>query len=262
MLSHVDIQFFVNLLILNAFIVFSFILIHKNYFRLANKIEEMTATSRYLDEKQKRILRRLFPFYKKLSPELQRIFEKKLLYFYFTKKYERADGQIMYERMKLFVSAYAAQVSLGFREYGFSHIHKVIIYPTTFKLQGKEEDFCWQLDANGILHLSWKDFFEQLKKEVVLPIGLQIMAHAIKGENEAIKDQIFESRFLLYHQMSLSDPNALVWSLFEGKDFGSKEDFLEACLKNYLCYPMELKNSFPDLFRKLDKLLYSQLKLS
>jgi hypothetical protein len=220
-------------------------------------------TSRYLDDKQKRILRKYFPFYKKLSHTPQRIFEQKLLHFYYSKKYERVDGQEIFGRMKLFVSAYAAQVSLGFREYGFSHIDKVVIHPASFTLEDKEVVFCWKLEQNGTLHLSWKDFFEQLNKEVVLPIGLQIMACAIKKfDNESLKDQVFESRYLLYHQLSLSDPNALVRSLFKEEDFVCKEDFLEACLKNYLSYPVELKNNFPDLFKKLDKLLYSQIRLS
>lgn len=263
MLIILNIDFVVNLIIVNGFIIISFFLIHRNYYKIVHKLESVTVTSRYLDEKQKRILRKYFPFYKKLSHNLQRIFEQKLLYFYYSKKYERADGQAIYGRMKLFISAYAAQVSLGFREYGFTHIHKVVIHPASFTLDGKEHVSCWELESDGTLHLSWKDFFEQLNKAVVLPMGLQIMAYAIKkGENESIKAQIFESRYLLYHQLALSAPNALVRSLFKEEDFVCKEDFLEACLKNYLSYPIELKNNFPCLFKKLDKLLYSQITLS
>jgi hypothetical protein len=98
---------------------------------------------------------------------------------------------------------------------------------------------------------------------VLLPIGLQIMAHAIKkDQNERLKDQIFQTRVLLFRQIPATDPHALVRPLFEEDDFKTREDFLEACLKNYLCHPIELKNNFPDLFRKLDKLLYSQIKVS
>src|SRR5690606_28108138 len=123
---------------------------------------------------------------------LSRIFEQKLLYFYYTKKYEPREGLHMHDRMKLFISAYAAQVSLGFKGYGFSHIEKVLIYPEKF-LSGKVPRYvAWELDEARTLHLSWADFFDQMKKDVKLPVGMQIMAHAIKkDENERIKKQIY-----------------------------------------------------------------------
>jgi len=102
-----------------------------------------------------------------------------------------------------------------------------------------------------------------MKREVMLPLGLEIMAYAIKkDENESLKEQIFQTRTLLFRLMPATDPNALVRPLFEEADFKTREDFLEACLKNYLSHPVELKNNFPDLFRKLDQLLYSQIKLT
>jgi len=219
-------------------------------------------TSKYLNERHKRILKRFFPFYNKLSPCLQRLFEQKLLYFYKMKEYEGANGLQVDDRMKLFVSAYAAQISLGFRGYGFSHIYKVKVYSQKFQSMVSGEWIAWELDGEGTLHISWTDFFIQLKKKVILPIGLQIMAHAIKKDENAIKNEIFSNRALLYSQPSDSESHIPGQNLFKTEDFQTKEDFMEACLKNYFGNPVELKNTCPNLFRKLDYLFYSQIKFT
>lgn len=263
MLTLLNTDFLISLILTNGAVILTFLWLNHNYDEMLDRMESITFTSRHLDLKQKKILKQYFPFYRKLSPGLQRVFEQKLLFFFYAKKYEAAEGIELFDRMKLFISAYAAQVSLGFREYGFSYIDKVIVHPDRFSLQGAKKDLCWDLDAENNLHLSWKDFFDQLNKEVVLPMGLEIMAHAIKKSgNEMLMDRIFQSRFLLFHQISASENNASVRALFSEDDLKCRENFMEACLKNYLSYPLELKNSFPDLFRQLDLLLYSQIRLS
>lgn len=263
MLTLLNTDFIVSLILTNGLVILTFLWLNHNYDEMLERIGSITFTSKYLDVKQKKILKQYFPFYRKLSPGLQRIFEQKLLFFFFAKKYEAADGIELLDRMKLFISAYAAQVSLGFREYGFLHIEKVIIHPDKFSLQGSKNELCWELDGESALHVSWKDFFDQLKKEVVLPIGLEIMAHAIKKSgNELLMDRIFQSRYLLFHQLSTAENNASVRDLFSEDDLLCREDFMEACLKNYLSSPLELKNNFPGLFRQLDILLYSQIRVS
>lgn len=262
MLSLLNTDLLTDLFLLNACFFACFAWIYHNYFHLMDRLEAITVTAKFMDEKQKILLKRYFGYYNKLSPNLQRVFEQKLLYFYYTKEYQTVLELELHERMKLFISAYAAQVSLGFKNYGFSHIYKIRIYPGKFYSHTKQEVSCWELDSEGVLHLSWKDFFGQMRREVVLPLGLEIMAHAIKkDENELLKDQIYSSRNLLFQQLSGSDPSAAVRELFAEDDLLSREDFMEACIKNYFGCPAELKNNFPDLFKKIDKLLFSQLRL-
>jgi hypothetical protein len=94
-------------------------------------------------------------------------------------------------------------------------------------------------------------------------VGLEIMAYAIKkDDNELIKDQIYSTRSLLFQQIYSSVPAAAVRQLFAEEDLLSREDFMEACIKNYFSCPMELKNNFPDLFKKIDQLLFSQIRLN
>lgn len=263
MLSFIKADLLLDLLLLNACMVGCFIWIYHNYFQWMDRLEAITVTSKFLDEKQKRTLKRYFGFYNKLSPYLQRVFEQKLLYFYYTKQYETVHGLVLHERMKLFLSAYAAQVSLGFKEFGFSHIYKIRIYPGKFYSNTSKEVSCWELDNEGTLHLSWKDFFSQMRREVILPIGLEIMAHAIKKDNhEELKDQIFSSRTMLFQKASTNDPEQRIKALFSEEDLLSKEDFMEACIKNYHSFPTELKNNFPDLFKKIDQLMFAQMGLS
>jgi hypothetical protein len=262
MLSFISSDLVVHLIVLNGCLILSFIWIHHHYHSIFSKLEEMTMTSKYLDERQKRILKRFFPFYNKLSPSLQRLFEQKLLYFYYMKEYEGAYALQVDDRMKLFVSAYAAQISLGFRGFGFSHIYKVKVYSQKFESAELGILVSWNLDSEGTLHISWTDFFIQLKKKVILPIGLQIMAHAIKKDENTIKTEIFSNRSLLYSQPLDSETHIQGQNLFKTEDFQSKEDFMEACLKNYFGNPVELKNSCPNLFKKLDHLFYSQIKFT
>lgn len=261
MFSRISVHLITNLLIVNGILILCFLWINYHYYTILEHLELLSVTSRSLNEKQKKILKKYFPFYNKLSHRLQRLFEQKLLFFYYMKQYAGVEGAEVHDRMKLLVSAYAAQVSLGFKDYGFSHINRVKIYPFQFYSLKKRVLVSWELDEEGTLHLSWKDFFRQVREEIVRPIGLEIMAFAIKKDKSTIKEDIYHNRGLLFHQMPSSDTGGSLSALFRDEDFRSKEDFLEACITNYFSHPTELKNNHPDLFRKLDKLLYSEVSL-
>ena len=262
MFSSISPDFIVNLLLMNALMIVCFLWVNHNYYRIVGRLEEINVSSKSLGEKQKRILKHFFPFYRKLSPNLQRVFEQKLLYFYYTKAYNGENGLAVHDRMRLFVSAYAAQVSLGFKESGFAHIYGVIMHPQKFYSDNRKNIVCWDLDNEGYLHLSWIDFFEQLKKHVVLPIGLEVMAHAMKkDENETVKEEIFRKRNAYYIINAYLKTTSDAMILFRDEDFKNSDNFFEACVKNYFSYPVELKNKFPELFRKVDRLLYSGIKL-
>ncbi|MBX9850567.1 MAG: zinc-dependent peptidase [Cytophagaceae bacterium] len=251
-----------NLIFMNVIMIGCFLWLNHNYYKIMDRLEAINVTSKSLDEKQKRILKHFFPFYRKLSPNLQRIFEQKLLYFYYTKTYDAKNGLAVHDRMRLFVSAYAAQVSLGFKEFGFSHIYGVVMHPRKFYSENRKNIVCWDLDKEGYLHLSWTDFFEQLKKHVVLPVGLEVMAHAMKkDENEIVKEEIFRNRNVYYKINSYLKSTSGSLVLFQDEDFKTRDNFFEACIKNYFSYPVELKNKFPELFRKIDQLLYSEIRL-
>lgn len=254
-------DFVINLFITNMILIAGFMWINYNYHQIRNHIEIISATTKTIDPRQKKVLQHFFPFYKKLSPNLKRVYEQKLLFFYHTKSFNAAEGFVVRERMRIYISAYAAQVSLGFKGYGFSHINGVVLHPQKFYSSTKKDWLCWELDSQGNLHVSWKEFFEQMRKKVVLPIGLDIMTHAIKKDGDAsIKDEIFKRRNEYYLVYSYLEEVRKQELLFKGEDFLSKDDLLEACLKNYFSSPVEFKNCFPELFYQIDRLLYSQLK--
>jgi Mlc titration factor MtfA (ptsG expression regulator) len=250
-------DFLIHLLITNVVLLISFFWVNHNYFKLKSRIENANIAYKALEEKHRKFLTRQFPFYNKLSPGLKRHFEERAAYFFYSKEYLGVEGVILKDSMKLLVSCYAAQVSFGLKNFSFSSIERVIIYPDKFHSEDSETLVSWAAD-NSSISFSWKHFYRELKKDINNPMGLVVMASAIKKEyGNLFVENIFgnvESFMKLYSNYDKKEK-----IIFPQSDFSSKEAFLNACIRHYFIAPMQLKNQYPEVFKRIDKILYQEV---
>jgi MtfA peptidase len=252
---------FIHLLITNIVLLISFIWVNHNYYILKSKIEKAGIAYKVLEQKHRKVLIRQFPFYNKLSPALKRHFEERAAYFFYSKEYVGMGEIVLKDYMKLLVACYAAQVSFGLKNFSFSSIERIIIHPDKFYSQSSEEYVSWVMN-NDSIHFSWKDFYQELKRDINNPVGLLVMAAVIKKEYGTLfVENIFGNVDSFMKVYSKYDKKKNI--LFPESDFSTKEEFLSACIRYYFTSPMQLKNHYPEIFFKIDKLLYQQVvKLS
>jgi Mlc titration factor MtfA (ptsG expression regulator) len=231
--------------------------VNHNYFTLKSRIENAGIAYKVLEHKHRKVLIRQFPFYNKLSPVLKRHFEERVAYFFYSKEYVGVGDILLKDYMRLLISCYAAQVSFGLKNFSFSSIERIIIHPEKFYSESSKSFVPWSIEKDSI-HFSWKDFYLELKRDINNPVGLVVMAAVIKKEfGIRFVEDIVGNVDTFMKLYSNNDKKKNI--LFPESAFSSKEEFLNACIKYYFTSPMQLKNLYPEIFKRIDKLLYQQV---
>jgi hypothetical protein len=248
-----------NNIFLVLFIVLGLISLYGIVWFVANKLRiiHFRLVVKYLKKSHKKTLRKHFPFYKKLSLELREIFEERVIHFLYQKKYKTNTGDHVTTKKKLLIAAYAAQMTMGIENFYFNKIKLITVFPFRFTdSTGKLSS--WEVLSNGEIKLSWKDFFKELHHDKkIIPVGIKIMAHAMKLEDlTPIKEQlsIYNTPEIYKHVV----PSVYTRDdLFTNYTINTRDEFIVACLVNYFGNPVALKNAYPEIFRRLEKSLYS-----
>ncbi|MCS6824492.1 MAG: zinc-dependent peptidase [Cytophagaceae bacterium] len=218
-----------------------------------------TIVNKHLNKTQRKTLKKHFAFYKKLSPELKEAFEKRLIHFLYEKKYRTDSGEAVKTKKKLLIAAYAAQLTMGIEHYSFHKIKTITIYPAQF-IGSNGEKCTWEVLSTGEIKISWNDFFKELNpKPGYIPVGIKVMAYAMKLEGlSPIKEQLILHRTSeLFRQAA---PSVYTRDhVFKHPQHYNRDEFVVNCLINYFGNPVSLKNSYPEIFRRLEKCLYSGL---
>lgn len=251
-------DFIIQLLLITSLIIAGFLLINYYYHLLLAKFPLLPISYKFLTNQHKRILKKHFPFYNKLSPGPKRIFEQRVEWFFFYKNYSGA-GVKLTDKKKLLVAAYAAQLIFGLKDFYFKAINEVVIYPGPF-ISRLGSFVSWEITNDGKIHLSWKDFFRELKnKQLKKPLGLKMMAHAIKHEKpHRLKEELTFYKPGQFYQNSGESKSIRIKeeTIFNRQELLDKEEFMVACIINYFSNPNEFKNAYPELFKRLDATFY------
>lgn len=211
--------------------------------------------------KRIKILSKRFPFYNKLTADLKKAFLKKVNYFVSNKRFTDYKGNELSEKKKVLISAYAAQICFGLKDFKFSRWKQTVVFPYRFYSDKRKSIVSWEWDEKGVVYLSWEELYRELKKNKLEEpaLGIKIMANALKRETiNSLYEEIYTSQTSQYflNASGLNQSLNLNNLVFEEKAFSSKSDFVEACIINYFSKPNELKNNFPELFKKIELSLY------
>lgn len=255
-----------NMLVTNAILLTAFFFIYRNYaqIRLTRRMAML------LTKGQRAILIRYFPFYRTLCPEWRQAFEARVIHFMYTKDYTALPPLQLTEKMGVLTAAYAAQLTFGMKDFQFRHFRRVCIYPDRFYSKAFGRHKSWELDDAGVFCFSWKHFYKELRsRKTISPVGLRIMAHAIKVEHKKLEEACSETvnpvRYLDvpdYARIKSRRPDhreAGEHHLFTERDLSTKENFLAACLICFFSRPVAFKNQYPLLYAHFNQQLYQQV---
>ena len=137
----------------------------KKYKQIGYIVQDLIAQTLRIKDRHRKILTKYFSYYRKLSPHLQYAFEEKLAYFMYSKKFVGADDVVITDKMRVLISAYSAQLTMGMSDYYFKILHKVVVHRSRFYSTSQKKMVAWELRNQDEIHLSWYHLYMGASKD-------------------------------------------------------------------------------------------------
>ena len=219
---------------------------------------------RKLNSNEQSILRNRFKFYKKLNEKQKLHFEHRVASFIIDKTFIGREGQQITDDIKVLVSATAAMVTFGFRDFYIGLMDKIFVYPDEFYSNMNDAyhkgEFNPRLNA---LVISWKHFEQGFNiSNDNLNLGIHEFAHAIhlnSMKERDVSSTIFKDSFkeltdYLSENKSLRD-ELIASEYFRDYAFTNQFEFLAVVIESFIETPTEFKNQFPKIYSYTKQML-------
>ncbi len=214
---------------------------------------------RKLSLNQLQILNNEFEFYKKLSPKHKKYFEHRVATFITNYKFIGKEDLVVNDRMRVLISATAVMLTFGMRNYLFSVIDKIIIYPDIYYSSFNDEyhkgEFNPMMKA---IVFSWKHFLEGYEiSNDNLNLGLHEFGHVLHYQGlknsdtsatifAVTYDEIMEQVKYPPNLKRLTDSN-----YFRIYAYTNEFEFIAVLLEHFFETPIQFQSEFPQLFEKV-----------
>lgn len=218
---------------------------------------------RKLSSSQHTILEEEFSFYKKLSKKHKRQFCHRVARFISDKEFVGREGVTVTEKMKVLIAATGCMLSFGRKNYEYSLIQFILIYPKEFYSTINEAYHKGEFNPRErALVLSWQHFESGYHiSDDNLNLGIHEFMHAMQLESRHVKD-IDAARFAKQFQNILEQltnqelKNKLDETrYFRAYAFTNQYEFMAVLAEYFIESPSEFKMHFPILYSHTQKLL-------
>lgn len=209
------------------------------------------------------ILENEFYFYTLLSAKHKRQFKHRIATFIASKEFVGRDGLVITERMKTLIAAVGCMLSFGRKNYEYSLIKYVLIYPEEFYSEANQAYHKGEFNPRQkALVFSWKDFeFGYRINDDNLNLGIHEFMHAMQLEARKSRD-IDATRFSkqfqnilkrLTHQEVKDKLDETRY--FRAYAFTNQYEFMAVLAEYFIESPTDFKDHFPQLYDHTQKLL-------
>lgn len=208
---------------------------------------------------QIQVLHNQFQFYKKLSPKKKIYFEHRVATFIEKYTFHGKEGLQVTDEMKILIAATAVMLTFGMRNYLFTVIDKVIIYPdvyySTINNEMHKGEFNPRMKA---IVFSWKHFVEGYSiNNDNLNLGLHEFGHVMHYQGLKNTDtsatiftvtyeEIMEEVKFPANYKKLTESN-----YFRIYAYTNEFEFIAVILEHFFETPHQFKQEFPQLFDKV-----------
>jgi MtfA peptidase len=211
---------------------------------------------------QRNILVSYFPYYNNLNIAQKKQFERRLKYFLMDKEFIGRRMPEVTEEMKTLIGACAVQITFGYKPLKLSNFPQILLYPSQYYSRYTKKNHTGEVNANGIIVLSWEHFLKGYKvPDDGFNLGLHEMAHALK-----LEDAFSQEEFAFIDHDDLTDFYKKGSSEYNKIRLGQKsfireyaamnrEEFFAVCVEQFFEQPTEFKNALPELYTSLSHLL-------
>lgn len=216
-----------------------------------------------LSKAQLIILQQEFSFYNQLSFRHKRQFEHRVASFISDKEFIGRENLQVSERMKVLVSSVGCMISFGRKNYDFSLIEFILLYPNEFYSKINDAYHKGEFNPKSrVLVFSWKDFENgyQITNDN-RNLGIHEYMHAM--HLESIQRSDYDSdRFIRQFQnilKQLTKPEIkdklIETKYFREYAFTNQYEFMAVITEYFFESPEEFKSQFPDLYGYTKKIL-------
>jgi hypothetical protein len=209
------------------------------------------------------ILLKYFPFYQKLSPENKAIFEKKLVRFLYSKRFIPRNVAEVTIEAKVLISASAVQLTFGLPHIYLQHFHTILVYPNDYYSSITKRYHKGEVNPLfGMIVLSWQSFVDgYIYPNDSFNVGLHEMAHALRLENIVRNEE-----YHFFDEALMEKLDAFAHDYCSGPEQPGSEfirpyactnvhEFFSVSVENFFERPVAFRNTLPELYSILAKLL-------
>jgi Mlc titration factor MtfA (ptsG expression regulator) len=212
---------------------------------------------------QELILETEFHFYKLLSKKYKRQFRHRVATFIADKQFVGRENLEVTDYMKTLIAAVGCMLSFGRKNYEYSLIDFILIYPEEFYSTMNDHHHKGEFNPREkALVFSWKDFEKGYRiTDDNLNLGIHEFMHAMQLEARQSRD-VDAARFVkqfqnilkrLTHQEVKDKLDETRY--FREYAFTNQYEFMAVLAEYFIESPTDFKNHFPKLYDHTQKLL-------
>lgn len=211
---------------------------------------------RKLTHSQIKILELHFSFYGKLTVKQKKQFQHRVSTFISEKNFVGREGLHVTEKMKTLIAAVGVMLSFGRKNYTYSLIDNILIFPNEFYSNNNEAFHKGEFNPKEkTLVFSWKDFEDGYSiEDDNINLGIHEFMHAMHIEAKVSND-IDASRFLkqfneILKRLSNEELKKLLdeTRFFRDYAFTNQYEFMAVLAEYFMESPAELKSTFPKVY--------------
>jgi hypothetical protein len=197
-----------------------------------------------------------YPYFKSLSPVLQKRFIERTIRFIEEKKYVGRQNLIISNRIRVVVAACAVQVTFGLDSYLLETFEYVVIYPDVYESPVTGKWHKGETNLNGFICLSWKHILEGIQiGNDNYNLGLHEWTHALRFNSIKFEetDYFFDGYINKWVANAMFEFNKLRLgkeSIFRRYGATNIHEFLSVCIEHFFESPDDFKEHAPQLFKE------------
>jgi len=216
-----------------------------------------------ISKEQEHILATEFHFYTLLSKKHKRQFRHRVAIFIADKKFVGRENLEITDQMKTLIAATGCMLSFGRKNYEYSLIEFVLIYPKEFYSTMNDHHHKGEFNPREkALVLSWKDFENGYRiTDDNLNLGIHEFMHAMQLEARKSRD-LDAARFTKQFQNILKrlthqdvKDKLDETRYFRAYAFTNQYEFMAVLAEYFIESPTDFKNHFPQLYDHTQKML-------
>ncbi len=208
------------------------------------------------------ILEKYLPYYRKLNSTYKRYFRQRVFDFANSKEFRGGNNTSVSFEQIVAISGAAIQLSFGNSNYSFSNFHEIIIYPEMYKSSITGQYHRGEVNPNGIIVISWKDFvYGYSTDEDNLNVALHEMGHAyffsIMMNRYDDESDVYDilSKFVYISEVEIIKIRRRKHNLFRKYAGANIFEFFAISMEHFFENSIEFKKELPGLYRYLCLLL-------
>tara|TARA_B110000196_G_C21006027_1_gene595413 strand:+ start:168 stop:968 length:801 start_codon:yes stop_codon:yes gene_type:complete len=215
-----------------------------------------------MDNKKRQILSNNCSFYNKLSSDDKEIFESRVLIFLKDISFSSKKA-ILNNEVKLTVVGVAISLTFGFKDWGYSRLNRIIIYPSTYYSKITKNKHKGEYNPGfKLIVFSWKDFKHGIRYESDnLNLGLHEFTHALyfsflkSDSNDACRFIENFEQIIVYLKNENLKKQLLEANYFRDYAFKNKYEFIAVLIEHFFETPSVFKDKFPSMYEIMVRML-------